>query len=610
MGRKRLFGAAALVLAGSLALGACGTPAKKADTDSSTTAEKTSLSVMWNQPFYSYNNSTSFGNATANTNIIYMTNDSLTYYDKDLKLQPNKSFGSYEKVSDDPLTVKVTIADTATWSDGTPVTAADLILNHGAVSGLYNTLTGDAADALYNEDGSMKESTGSDVYFDASSASWSLIKEFPEISDDSKTVTYKYTKPFADWEYNLIGAGLPAHIVAKRALGEADATKGAQAIIDAFKNKDNAALAKIANVWNSDWNYSEMPTDKDLVVGTGPYVISDFKKDQYISVAKNANYKGEHVPSIDTVTVRFNEDPMAGVSALKNNEVQIIQPQATADVLKAVQAIDTVNVQTGDEGTYEHVDLTYNNNGPFDPKTYGGDAAKAQKVRSAFLSCIPRVKIVNDIIKPLNPQAEVRQSFNVVPGSASYAATIAANGMSTMYADVDVEKAKTLLADAGAKNVKVRLLYAQANQRRIKEYQLIKESCAAAGITVVDNGNPDWGKKLGDKTYDASLFGWQSTSTAVTESDANYRTGGLNNFGGFSSTKVDALYDELQTTTDVARQVEINNEIEKILVDDAFGITIFQFPGITSWSKTVENVSALKLSPTIFWNFWEWKLAA
>jgi len=32
--------------------------------------------------------------------------------------------------------------------------------------------------------------------------------------------------------------------------------------------------------------------------------------------------------------------------------------------------------------------------------------------------------------------------------------------------------------------------------------------------------------------YDAGLFAWQSESTAVTESEANYRTGGANNKTG------------------------------------------------------------------------------
>ena len=42
--------------------------------------------------------------------------------------------------------------------------------------------------------------------------------------------------------------------------------------------------------------------------------------------------------SIDTITVRYNEDPQAAVQALQNGEVQLISPQATADILKQLQA--------------------------------------------------------------------------------------------------------------------------------------------------------------------------------------------------------------------------------------------------------------------------------
>ena len=178
--------------------------------------------VAWNQPFYSYNSATSFGNAVANTNILYIANDSFNYYDEDLKLVPNASFGSYEKVSDSPLTVKQTIAPTATWSDGVPVTPADLVLNYAAQSSLYNTYT-----AKINEDTGDVDSknSGNNVFFNASSASLALIKEFPVV--EGNTITYTYSKPFVDWEIGVLTAGLPAHVIGKRALGIADPTQAA-----------------------------------------------------------------------------------------------------------------------------------------------------------------------------------------------------------------------------------------------------------------------------------------------------------------------------------------------------------------------------------------------
>jgi peptide/nickel transport system substrate-binding protein len=606
LGTKKLFAIAAGLTLSALALSACAPPAPNSTQSG---AKATAVSVMWNQPLYSLNGNTTFGNATANNNIVYLTNDNFMFYDKSLNMVPNTSYGTYEKVSDSPLTIKMTIADTATWSDGVPVTAADAILGYGAQSGLFNTVKGEDVDGLYNEDGTIKKVGAGKVYFDSSSAGLALIKDFPTV--EGKTITVKYSKVFADWQQYMtaFGGGLPAHIVGKRALGIDDPTKAADAVLKAFQTKDNEALSKIANVWNTDWNFTKMPADKDLLVGSGAYTISDFKENSYLTLTKNPNYKGMHPASIDTMTIRFNEDPMAAVQALQNGEVQVISPQGTADVLKAAQALSNANVKTGDDATFEHVDLTFNNGGPFDPKTYGGDAAKAQKVREAFLLTLPRQTIIDNIIKPINPNAAVRNSLTVVPGAPGYDAITAANQMGTIYANVDVAKAKQLLSEAGATSPKVRILYAKSNVRRQQEFRLIKDSAEQAGFQVIDNGNDSWGSKLGDKSYDASLFGWQSTGTGVTESDANYRTGGLNNFGGYSSAKVDGLLDELQTAIDPAKQTEILGQVEKQLVADAFGVSIFQFPAITATSKSVSGVDANTIAPTIFWNFWEWKVS-
>ena len=47
-------------------------------------------------------------------------------------------FGTFEKVSDTPLTVKYTFNDKAVWSDGTPIDCADFLLGWAGRSGRYN----------------------------------------------------------------------------------------------------------------------------------------------------------------------------------------------------------------------------------------------------------------------------------------------------------------------------------------------------------------------------------------------------------------------------------------------------------------------------------------
>ena len=63
--------------------------------------------------------------------------------------QANTSFGTYEKTSDDPLTVKYTVDDDTKWSDGTPVDAADMLLAGPRQSGNLNTI---AADKVKTDD--------------------------------------------------------------------------------------------------------------------------------------------------------------------------------------------------------------------------------------------------------------------------------------------------------------------------------------------------------------------------------------------------------------------------------------------------------------------------
>jgi len=601
----------AALVGATLALGACSSPANNDDaptTDStSTDAESpsgpTQVTVGWNQPMYSANQNSDAGNATANAVINYMTQSNFNYYDKDLNLVPDESFGNYEKLSDDPLKVKYTLSDNAKWSDGTPIDAADLLLAWAGLTGNLNDKVGEdeeTGEAIVGDD---------QVYFAAGSPGTALVKDVPEIGDNGKSVTLTYTKPFADWESGF-GVTMPAHATAKIAgLGD-DATANKDAVIKAIQDNDRPTLAKIANAWRTGFDFTSTPT-ADQNLSSGPYIIDTYTEGQSIVLKKNENYTGDHTGKIDTIVVRYSEDPQAQVQAFQNGELDMLAPQATADTLTQLQGLgDDVTIQTGTEGTYEHVDMVQDNGGPFDPATYGGDAEKAKLVRQAFLLTIPRQEIVDQLIKPLNPNAEVRNSFILLPDDPNYADMVANNG-SDFYAKTDTAKAKELLKQAGVDKVDVRMLYGKSNVRRANQFVLIQQSAAEAGFNVIDGGNDDWGNMLSTATdkYDAALFGWQSTSTAVTESDANFRTGGLNNYYGYSNAKVDSLFDQLQTETDPAKQIQIQIDVEKELWADAFGTTIFQFPTVNAWSSKISGVAPISISPTIFSEFWNWEIA-
>ena len=610
--KKRYLGVGAGFAAAAMILSACTPPGSDGDGDGGGGEGGDSLlNIGWNEPFRSMNTMTANGNAVANAIVTYMMNENFGYYDDNLEVQEG-ALGTVEQVSEDPLKVKYTFADDATWSDGAPVDAADIVLQWAAQSSNFNTAEEEEVDR--DEDtGAIEEiDDDSTVFFDSASIGPSLIEEFPEISEDGKEVTFTYSQAFADWRYSLgfgaDGVGVPAHIVAKKALGEEDPAAAKQAILDAIEDEDTAALSTIANEWNTAFDFTSMTDDEDLIVHNGPYKMVDFAEGQYLTLEADENYTGSKEVGVNQITIRYNEDPMAAVQAVENGEVDMIQPQATADVKSAAEAIDGVTVDSEDGATYEHVDLTYDNDGPFDPATYGGDEEKAKLVRQAFLKTLPREQIVDTIIKPLNDAATVRDSLYMVPGAPGYDEIIANNG-SDEFAGGDIDGAKALLEEAGVEAPKVRVLYGASNERRAQQFTLIKESAEQAGFEVIEDGDDNWGSRLGDGTYDASLFGWQSTTTGISNSDANWRTGQQNNYGGYSNEELDDMLDELMVTTEESEQTPLVTEIEKTLIEDGFGMPIFQHPELTIYRDRVQNVSTTTVSPTMFWNYWEWQVS-
>jgi peptide/nickel transport system substrate-binding protein len=636
----------------------CGIPHGPYEDDGTEPAGE--VRVAWNQAPYSFNSNTNRGNATANNNPRYLMTagaggSGFNYYDADLNLVNNDQFGTCIVDSLDPLTVTYTINEGVTWSDGTPVDAADLIIEWAGQSGVFNdadtVVTESGVTAQADEAGSpivvgpngnditsaqanayeqafdpetgglvegytYKESTG--VNFDGASESLALVTQFPEVSEDGQSATAVWDTFYVDYQTSGMLTGVPAHVVGQQALGIEDPMEAKAAVIDALRtalddpSADKADVKAISETYNTYFDATSLPEDPGVYAGYGPYNLVDFTEDGTMTFEAREDYTWGPQPHVQTIVYSIIGDPTAAVQAMENEEIDIIQPQATADLLTQLEAIADrgIEVIQDDGATYEHIDLAQNNGGPFDPAAYGGDAEKALAVRQAFLHAVPRNDIVERLIKPLNENAVVRNAQTEVPGTEFYDQLVAENG-SDEYAETDVELSKQILEEAGIDTstpIKVRLLTDSENPRRQSEYELIRDSVAQAGFELVNASRPDWGDQLVNTSiYDAALFGWQSTAIAVASDVPQYVKGGLNNFYGYNNPQVNKLGKELNSTSDPERQQEIRIEMEQNLFADAFGLPIFQHPSITAYNSTyVDGVSNIALAPTVFWNVWDW----
>ena len=524
--------------------------------------------------FLSYNGLQSNTYTTYNSAVVDRMFSSFWYFGTDGSIIPNEDFGTYEKTSDDPLTVKYTISDDAKWSDGTPVTAGDFIFHWAA-----------------NNDTVKAEGSETPLFDSISFEQGKYIPEAPEGEADGKEFTVTYPEPYADWEI-LISTALPAHIVAK------EAGMSFEELVTAAKEKDVEALTPAAEFWNDGWDFSpgELP-DASLVPSMGPYKFKDggWQAGQSITLEANPEYWGTP-PATKELVLRF-ADPKTHVQALQNGDLDVIEPQATVDTLQQLEGLgDDVNVQTGDQLTWEHVD--YN-------RGEGSVFADSPELREAFALCLPRQQIVDNLIKPIYADAQVMNLREVFPFQDKYQEVVDAAYPKEMD-QPNIEKAKELVEKSGVSKPTVRLGYQAGNQRRTETVALIKSSCDQAGFDVQDANSPVFFKEVmpaGD--YDAALYAWAGSGQKA--SGANiYQSDGAQNQQSYNNPEVDAAWDKLATSLDENEQLEQVKTIEKLLWEDFQAIPLYAHPGLVGHKADVANVRDTAAQSGALWNVEQW----
>jgi peptide/nickel transport system substrate-binding protein len=592
--RKRALTAGAGVAVAALALAGCTTTGGTGEETSG--AEGGTITIAQTNAFTSFNGDTPDANLDINGMVGYLTGVSgglglggFLRLDADYSIIPNTDFGTYEVLSEDPLTVEYTLNEGLTWSDGEPITADDMLVNWVINSGWFD-------DGIIDPETGESTNGGTQYFTLAGSTAGLDTTSFPEISEDNLSMTLTYATPFVDYELvNPIGK--PAHVLAEKG---GVSTEELIELIKTLPEGDvdapvapNPTLQAVAEFWNTGYDVTAMPEDESLLVASGPFIVTDFTPESDITLSKNPEYKGEMVPAYDELIIRFIGDANAQVTALQNGEVDAIQPQASADTLTALENANAT-VHAGDQLSYDHLDLSFQ-----------GVFADAN-VREAFLKTIPRQQILDSIITPVNPEAEVLNSQIFLPTDGeAYTTAVEASGYDE-FTEPDIEGAKALLAGA---TPTVRILYNTNNPNRVDSFRAIQESAAQAGFVIEDAGSPDWSALLGSGGYDASIFGWISPGAGNAALPQIFKTQGGGNYNFYSNAEVDALVDESQVTVDPERLTEIKTEIDAATAADFYGLPLFQLPGLFADNGSITGIEHFGGQTGLVWNAQEWTIA-
>jgi peptide/nickel transport system substrate-binding protein len=530
------------------------------------TSNKT-ITWAYEQEFSNYNYNTTEGSAYANRVVLGPVLSGFWEFKPDGSLLPNTKFGTYAKIKDDPLTIKYTINPKAVWSDGKPVDCDDMMLAWLAHSGV----------------------TGKKGFSTAEAAGYELQNK-PVCTAGGRDVTVTYAKQFGDWAAMYGPAEImPAHIVEQ----QAGMTK---TFVDYASTPVSPDLAKAFDFYNKGWAFNPGQLKKDIIPSSGPYVLDSWSAGQSLTLKANPRWWGDP-PKTGTIVVRYIGGT-AQAQALQNGEIQAMDPQPQVDIVQQLKAMgNQIKFTTGDQYTFEEFDFNFRS------------AFKDKTLREAFAKCAPRQQILDNLIKPVNPQAKLMQSRFVYPFEAAYADFETSVG-GEKYNTVDIAGAKALLA---GRTPTVRIGWRKdpdkINKRRADTLALLQASCAQAGFKIVDAGTPTFfEKEAPGGIFDVAMYAWAG-SPVLSGMASIFSPDAGDNYGHYNNPAVSAVFQQALAETDVTKRRTLLKQLDTLLWTDLVNIPLFAFPAVFATAKNVQGMEFNATTANLTWNAGSWSLA-
>ncbi len=313
---------------------------------------------------------------------------------------------------------------------------------------------------------------------------------------------------------------------------------------------------KIGRILICSKDYVEANSDQHLqnnAVGTGPYQVSSWEKDEEMVLTFYEDYWGEK-PEVDKAILKPISNPATRVSSFLSGEVDILLDLPVQDV-ERVEEAEGVKVVT--RPGMRLIFLGFDTQeGPF----------SKLKVRKAVYHAVNEDAIVEHV---MNGHAYKAGQF--------YPDTIFGYNPDIKRVPYDPEKAKQLLAEAGYPDG-FTIQFDSSNDRYMNDGQIAQAvaiQLARVGINVelnVQTKSAHFDKILSRNT-DFYLLGWtNSNGDGIQFLDGLLHSPedsyGRFNLGNYSNEEVDKLIEEAARTLDDEKRSEIMQEAVRIGMEE------------------------------------------
>lgn len=375
-------------------------------------------------------------------------------------------------------------------------------------------------------------------------------------------------------------------------------------------------------------------TDENFYpIGTGPYVVTDFRPNDVVTYEANPNYREADKPAFQTVVIKGGGDAASAARAvLETGEADWAwNLQVAPEILAQMEAAGVGQLTLAYSTSVERVLVNFSNPDP----ALGDDRGEYLdgnnphpilsdlRVRQALSMAIDREVLVE---VGYGPTGSV--TCNIIPAPSIYA-----DDRTDCLAQ-DVEGANALLDEAGwvrgadgirAKDgVRMSLLFQTSTNAVRQDFQaLIKEWWAEIGVETelrnIDAGvffgnDPSSPDTYGKFWADVEMFTSSAAGTDV-EAYANRWTcaeiaGRDNQWLGSNQHRwcrpeYDALSAELAQTVDIDRRAELIKEMNAMLVDDVAVMTLVYRADVSARANSLMGTEKQSWDSEL-WNIADW----
>ncbi|MFA6960024.1 MAG: peptide ABC transporter substrate-binding protein [Opitutaceae bacterium] len=459
--------------------------------------------------------------------IITALLEGLVTYAPDGGIAPGVA--SHWDISDDGLTYTFHLHDNAKWSNGEPITSQDFVSSFQRI--LTPSLGAEYAYRLYPLVNAEEFNTGKITDFSKVGAT----------ADDALTLrlTLTHRTPFLLESLNHY-AWFPVHIPTLEKFG---------------------GLDRKGSAWTRPGNY----------VGNGPFVLTDWKPNQKITVTRSPTYWDRDNVKLDRIEFYAidNTDSEERLFRTGGLDYSYGLPLNKIEIYRRDHP-DTYR-ETPYYGVYFYrLNVTKK---PLDDK----------RVRRALALAIDRESIIKNILRDSGQVP----AYNFTPPSAKFTSTARIVG--------DLAEAKRLLAETGYPEGKgmpaVEILFNTSDSHRViaEAIQQMWKTRLGVNATIT---NQEWKVYL-DTTqtlnYQVSRAGWIGDYDDPNTFLELWVTGGGNNQTGWSNADYDRLLRGSLSTKTEEERMAVYQQLEAILADEVPVIPIYFYTRIYAISPKVKN---------------------